>query len=411
MRTLRSLSGLKVTHGMRVLVRVDWNVPLEGGLKPENSLKIERSIETIHWLQAKKAVVIILTHLGRPAKPDPAFSTSVLVKLLKREYSLSLTHHAYRVSQAKDRANLLRELEEASPGSVHLLENVRFEAGEEKNLASLGKAYAELGSVFVNDAFASCHRAHASVVGIAKYLPSFAGRSLVEEEKHLSKLLADKPCPRLAVIGGLKLSTKLPLLRTLLEKFDYVLVGGAMASTIKAASGVDVGASFVEKEYFKEAKRLSMEKALVLPDDMVVAKANKLSSHRATTWDEIKPDERTVDVGPKTLKAWGKLIAQAKVLVWNGPVGFFEMPAFGVGSRFIARAIGARSNGAAYGVAGGGETLSAIREAKVGAWFDHLSTGGGALLEYLSKQGELPGFVPLIETAPKKKARPSKAKK
>lgn len=403
MRTLRSLSGLKITPGMRVLMRVDWNVPLEGGLKPENSLKIERSIETIQWLQSKKAVVVLLTHLGRPTKPDPAFSTSILVQLLKKSYGLTLTHHAERVSVAKERAQLLRVLEEAEPSSAHLLENVRFEAGEDKNAAPLAKAYASLGSAFVNDAFASCHRAHASVVGITKYLPSFAGKSLVEEEKALSKLLADKPRPRLAVVGGLKLSTKLPLLKMLLAHFDHVLIGGAMATTIQASVGVEVGASFIETNCLKEARRISTEHTLVLPEDVVVAQADKLQNHRKTTWDDIQENERVVDVGPKTLRAWGRLISKARVLVWNGPVGFFEVAAFGVGSRFVARAVGARSKGAAYGVAGGGETLSAIRGAKVGAWFDHLSTGGGALLEYLSKQGALPGLIPLIEA----KSRPS----
>lgn len=399
MRTLRSLSGLKVTPGMRVLMRVDWNVPLEGGLKPENSLKIERSIETIQWLQSKKAVVVLLTHLGRPTKPDPVYSTAILVKLLKREYQLSLVHHTERVSQVKERTQLSRELAEAAPGSVHLLENVRFEPGEEKNLASLAKAYASLGSAFVNDAFASCHRAHTSVVGIAKELPAYAGKSLVEEEKALSKLLVKTARPKIAVIGGLKLSTKLPLLRVLLGTFDHVLVGGAMATTIQAAQGVAVGGSFVEPECYKDAKRVFGEKALVLPEDVVVAHVNTFRQQHATSWDVIKETERVMDVGPKTLKAWGKLIAQAKVLVWNGPVGFFEIPAFGAGSRFVARAVGARSKGSAYGVAGGGETLSVIRDAKVGAWFDHLSTGGGALLDYLSKEGDLPGLVPLLDAS------------
>ncbi len=411
MRTLRSLSGLKITPGMRVLVRVDWNVPLEGGLKPENSLKIERSIETIQWLQSKKAVIVLLTHLGRPTKPDPAFSTSILVQLLKKSYGLTLTHHAERVSVVKEQAKLLQALEEAEPSSVHLLENVRFETGEEKNAAPLAKAYASLGAAFVNDAFASCHRAHASVVGITKYLASFAGKSLVEEEKALSKLLADKPRPRLAVVGGLKLSTKLPLLKMLLAHFDHVLIGGAMATTIQASVGVGVGASFVETDCFKEAKRISAEPALVLPEDVVVADTDQLKTYRKTTWDDIQENERVVDVGPKTLRAWGQLISKAKVLVWNGPVGFFEVAAFGVGSRFVARAVGARSKGVAYGVAGGGETLSAIRGAKVGAWFDHLSTGGGALLEYLSKQGELPGLVPLIEAQSLPKSKKPVAKR
>ncbi len=397
---------------MRVLMRVDWNVPLEGGLKPENSLKIERSIETIRWLQSKKAVVILLTHLGRPDGFDPAFSTSVLVKLLKKEYGLTLMHHDERISNTKERAALLKELEAHEPGSIHLLENVRFEAGEDKNALPLAKAYATLGSAFINDAFASCHRAHASVVGIAKVLPAYAGKSLIEEEKALSKLLSDKPRPRLAVVGGLKLSTKLPLLQMLVENFDHVLIGGAMATTIRASEGVNVGASFVEMNCLKEAKRISTKAAIVLPEDVVVANADNLKKHRTATWNDIQENERVVDVGPKTLRTWGKIIAQAKVLVWNGPVGFFEMPAFGVGSRFVARAVGARSKGSAYGVAGGGETLSVIRGTKTGNWFDHLSTGGGALLEYLSKQGDLPGLAPLIEKdAPTPKKRIASRKK
>ncbi len=395
MRTLRSLTGLKLSPGTRVLVRVDWNVPLEGGLKPENSLKIDRSLETIRWLQSKKAIVILLTHLGRPERPDPAFSTAMLVKLLQREHGLVLTHHAERVSVAKERARLEEKLEAALPGSVHLLENVRFEPGEDKNTLALAKAYASLGAAFINDAFASCHRAHASVVGIARQLPAYASKALIEEDKALSKLLASKSRPRLAVVGGLKLSTKLPLLRVLLEKFDHVLIGGAMASTIQAASGQAVGSSYIEESTFKEVKRLRPHPKLVLPQDVIVAHAKNLKKYRTATWEDIQKEERVVDVGPKTLKVWGKLIATAKVLVWNGPVGFFEVPVFGAGSRFVARAVGARSKGRAYGVAGGGETLSAIRGVKVESWFDHLSTGGGAMLEYLTNEGDLPGFTPL----------------
>jgi phosphoglycerate kinase len=411
MRSFRSLSSLKLAPGERVLVRVDWNVPLEGGLKPEQSLKIKRSLETIDWLQKKKAVVVLLTHLGRPKGADPAFSTAVLVPLLKRVYQLRLTHHAERVSSAKERVRLQADLTQAEPGSVHLLENVRFEAGEDKNAPALAKAYAGLASAFVNDAFASCHRAHASVVGIAKQLPAYAGKSLLEEDKALFKLLADKPRPRLAVIGGLKLSTKLPLLRTLVQGFDQVLVGGAMATTIKAAHGQPIGASFVEPDCFREAKRLATQGQLVLPEDIVVASGKTLKNYRVTTWDQIEHDERVVDVGPKTLRAWGALIAEAKVLVWNGPVGFFEVPAFGAGTRFVARAVGARSKGSAYGVAGGGETLAAIAGTKTGPWFDHLSTGGGALLEYLSMEGALPGLLPLMDETKSRASPKTRAKR
>lgn len=395
MKPLRSLSGLKIKAGMRVLVRVDWNVPLEGGWKPESSLKVERSLETIRWLQAKKAIVIVLTHLGRPTKADPTYSTAALLPLLKKTYGLAMTHYPERISQVKERAKVAEALEDAAPGSVHLLENVRFEAGEEKNAVALAKAYASLGAAFVNDAFASCHRAHASVVGVAGYLPAYAGISLMDEEKALAKLLLAKPRPRLAIVGGLKLSTKLPLLKVLLAKFDHVLVGGAMATTIQAAKGYAVGGSFVEESCFKEAKRILQEPALVLPEDVIVAEVGNIKTHRRASWEDIQPNERVVDVGPKTLRAWGAIIAKAKVLVWNGPVGFFEVEAFGVGSRFVTRAVGSRSKGTAYGVAGGGETLALIRQTKLASWFDHLSTGGGALLEYLSLQGDLPGLRPL----------------
>lgn len=398
MRSLRPLSSLQITPGMRVLLRVDWNVPLEGGMKPEASLKIERSLETIEWLQSKKAVVIVLTHLGRPKGMDSAFSTAILAPLLKKNYQLSLTHHAEQVSQARERSALLRSLEEATPGSVHLLENVRFEAGEEKNAAALGKAYASLGGAFVNEAFASCHRAHASVVGIAKYLPTAAGKSLVAEDKALNKVLSDKTSPRVAIVGGLKLSTKLPLLQALLKKFDYVLVGGAMATTIKAAQGQAVGASFVEPDCFREAKRLVGSEKLLLPEDVVVAKGVDSKQIRATSWEEVGETEKIFDVGPKTLKTWAKFIKQAKVVVWNGPVGMYEIAAFGVGSRFVARAVAARSKGSAYGVAGGGETIAVILSTKTLDWFDHVSTGGGAMLDYLSSEGALPGLVPLIDS-------------
>ena len=381
---------------MRVLVRVDWNVPLEDGLKPETSLKIERTLETVKWLQSKKAVVIILTHLGRPKGVESKYSTKILLPLLKRTYGLALTHHAERVSVAKERTKLIADLQESTPGSLHLLENVRFEAGEEENAVALAKAYAELGSAFVNDAFASCHRAHASVVGVARKLPAYAGKSLLLEDQMLQKLLQTKQTPKLAVVGGLKLSTKIPLLKALLKRFDHVLVGGAMATTIQAARGVSVGASYVESECFSEAKRFSEHPALVLPEDVRVVTSQSFKDVRTVSWNKIEKHDRVMDVGRATLRTWAPLIARANVIVWNGPVGFFEVPACGVGSRFIARAIGARSKGRAFGVAGGGETLAVIAQTKTGSWFDHLSTGGGALLEYLSTNGDLPGLRPLL---------------
>jgi phosphoglycerate kinase len=393
LRTLPSTAKLK---GKRVLVRVDWNVPLHG-LAPEESLKIERSIPHLKALASRGAIVVVLTHLGRPKGRENTFSTQRLPPLLAGRYALHVSYHSARLSDKTERAELLAVLKEAKAGTIHLLENVRFESGEERNDARLAKAYAEIGQVFVNDAFASSHRKHVSVSGLAKVLPSYAGPSLIQEVSVLSMLLQKPKRPFLSFIGGLKLSTKMPVLEALLKICDRVAIGGAMATTFAAAQKQKTGKSFVEKASIPLAKKFLANNKLLLPVDvMVTQKISIGAKEKRVDADAIGKDDIVVDAGMKTLAAWGREIRQAQTILWNGPVGITEVFAFGSGSRFLARAIGARAKGSAFGVAGGGDTLPVLVDTKTLANFDHVSMGGGAMLEFLVLKGKLPGLIPLL---------------
>lgn len=395
---LRTLPKIKNIRGQRVLVRVDWNIPLQGEMEPEALLKVERSLVGIRELSRRGAVVILLTHLGRPKKCEVALSTKQLVPMLHRLYNLDVVYHKERISDKTQHSLLSKALLKAEPGSLHLLENVRFEEGEEKNSLPLAKAYASLGDAFVNDAFASCHRSHVSVVGVTKLLPSFAGPALVEEVKALGELLKKPKRPFVAVIGGKKLTTKLPVIKTLLGVCDAVMVGGAMSHAALVAKGLSIGASYVEKDGVPEAKSLLKAKNLFLPIDVMVVK--KISDDAVLSRvfvDEVGKKDMMVDVGPATLKAWGEVIQAAKTILWNGPVGVTENEKTGAGSRFLARVIGGRSKGAALGIAGGGDTIPVIMQTKTQNWFDFVSTGGGAMLEFLILKGRLPGLVPLLK--------------
>lgn len=394
---LRVLPKTKNIRGQRILVRVDWNIPLDGGIEPEASLKVERSLRGVKDLCARGAIVIVMTHLGRPKGREASLSTKQLISLLRDTYGLEVMFCSESVSDAPARKKLLARLEAAKPGSIHLLENVRFEAGEEKNAVSLAKAYASLADIFVNDAFASCHRAHVSVVGVAKQLPAFAGPSLVEEVDALSALLKKPKRPFVAVIGGKKLTTKLPIVKALLTMCDAVMVGGAMAHPLLLARGVAIGASYCEEEGLAEAKKLAKAAHLILPTDaMVVTKIAERSALRCVSVERVGKKEMMVDLGHASMKEWAQRIQSAKTILWNGPVGVSEVKSMGAGSRFLARVIGGRAKGESLGIAGGGDTIPVIMETKTQDWFDFVSTGGGAMLEFLVEQGRLPGLLPLI---------------
>lgn len=397
---LRTLSTKKKLMGTSVLMRVDWNVPVSSkGLK--NSLKIERNINTIKQLQERGAKLILLTHLGRPKKRDRKLSTKRIVPLLKRHYQLNLRYHAESVSKIKSLETLRQHIEQADPGTIHILENVRFEKGEEKNDASLAKRYGSLGELFINDAFAVCHRKHVSVFGLARLFKkeAYAGPALVEEVKQLSHILSKPKKPFVAVIGGKKLSTKLPVLKSLTKRCDTVLVGGAMATPFFKASGIRIGKSFIEKGMEASARSiLKMKKNIMLPVDvMTVTQVQKSSKRLYKTLEEIEKKDIIVDAGPATLAEWASQLQKAKTILWNGPIGVTEIKAMGFGSRFIARVIAARSHHGAWTLAGGGDTIPVIINTRTDKDIQFVSTGGGAMLEFITKKGLLPGLQPLLK--------------
>lgn len=392
------LSPSKSVHGKRVFLRVDWNVPLDAGFGAEDSLKLSRSIETVKMLKERGAIVLIATHLGRPKGKDPKLSTKRLLRLLSLEHGLEVGHLPYALDIPHSLAQVSAIVSKALPGTVFLLENVRFSEGEEKNDAKLAKAYASLVDIFVNDAFASSHRSHASVVGIAKLLPHFAGPTLVDEVKALEKVIEKPKKPYVAFVGGAKITTKIEVVNALLQIADHVCIGGAMAHAFFVAQKREIGKSYVEKEGVAVAKKLLKNKKIHLPVDVIVSK--KIEAHayaRVAPITGVLKSEMIGDIGPQTMREWSGLIAQAKTLVWNGPMGVAEIPAFSHGSLTIGRAIASRSKGKAYGVAGGGDTLPVALSTGMSEWFDHLSTGGGAMLEFIVKKGKLLGLLSLMK--------------
>ncbi len=364
---------LDAWRGKRVLVRVDWNVPLDGTLDAENSLRITRSLPLIYALQEVGAIVIILTHVGRPAGVDETFSTKHLVPLLKKQ-GVRVAYHAE-----------LSIGEQAREGSVHLLENMRFFPGEEKNTAAFAKKLASVGDVFVMDAFAVSHRMHASVVGITKFLPSFAGPAFLEECAALAPFVgtSKKLVGGIAFFGGKKISTKLPAILALTKCVESVFLGGALAVVCEKARGREVGKSFVEEKQERGIKQLLASKRVILPLDYVVAPAlTQNATLRYADGDDIKPHEYVVDVGPRTLAMWANAIREAKMCLWNGPMGLGEISAFSAGSRGLARYLGYVGTHATT-IVGGGDTIPILTQAGVMERISFVSTGGGAMLEYL----------------------------
>lgn len=376
---------------------MDWNVPLKGAFAADESLKITRSLATIEGLVKRGAIVLVATHLGRPNKREKELSTENLIRRLPAMKSTP----EFLGEMLDDKAGLDaadKKIKKARQGSVFLLENVRFYPGEEKNDKKLAKAYAALADIYMNDAFASCHRAHASIVAVTKELKSYAGPNLIQEVAALDKLLIKPKHPYLAIIGGAKLSTKIPVIEALLKVADKVLIGGAMAHPIMVAKKMQIGKSYIEKESLAAAKKLAKNRKLVLPLDAVVA--NKVApGARAMTCEisKVKKTDAIGDIGPKTMQAWAAEIKKAKTIVWNGPLGVADIPAFSHGSLVVARALAIRSKGEAYGVVGGGDTLPVVMESGMDEWFDHISTGGGAMLEFIAKKGKLPGLTVLIQ--------------
>jgi phosphoglycerate kinase len=399
MAGLPTLESLDVT-GKTVLVRLDLNVPMHAG-RVTDATRLTRVIPTLQYLMERHAKVVILSHLGRPQGFDPGLSLAPLVDAL----SAALWDRPVRFSPDCVGSTARLAVEGAEPGDVILMENLRFHAAEEANDAEFGRAMAQLGDAYVNDAFSCSHRAHASIVGLNPYLPAAAGRLMEEEVRALTRVLAEPARPLTAIVGGSKVSSKLELLGNLLARVDHLVIGGAMANTFLHAQGVDVGASLAEVDMADTARAILAQAAdkncrILLPVDVVVAK--KFKPHAPGMVCEvgaIPADGMILDIGPRSLFAIAEVIAQSKTLVWNGPVGAFETAPFDATTVQIARVIAAASRaGALHSVAGGGDTVAALSHAGLSGELSYLSTAGGAFLEWLEGK-ELPGITALMRQA------------
>jgi phosphoglycerate kinase len=390
-----TLDDLPEVEGRRVFVRADLNVPLDGGAVTDDT-RIRASVPTIAELLDRGAAVVVGSHLGRPkGHPRAELRMGPVVEALADR--LSRPVRGLGLPGDPVTAEAVRGL---GPGEIALLENLRFDPREEANDRAFALELAGLVDAYVDDAFGSVHRAHASVDALPRVVrerggSAVAGRLLQREVEALSRLLDDPARPYVAVLGGAKVSDKLSTIEALVERVDALLVGGAMAFTFLAAEGGSVGASLVEPDRFGAVRATATragERGVVLqlPEDVVSAPEKKVDAPRHTVpATEIPPRELGLDIGPRTVEEFARTIGDAKTIVWNGPMGVFELEPFSAGTRGIATAIAGSS---AYSVAGGGDSLAAIARYGLGEGFDHLSTGGGASLEFLEGR-RLPGIA------------------
>jgi phosphoglycerate kinase len=387
---LPSLDELSVTRGARVLVRVDFNVPLRDG-HVEDDLRITTALPTINTLRERDTVVVACGHLGRPkGTPDPQYSMAPVAarlgELLGADVALAPTVVGPRAEEI---------VASASPGDVVMLENLRFEAGETANDPGFSTSLSGCADAYVNEAFGASHRAHASIVGPPRVLPSAAGLLLQREVEVLSRLLHDVPRPFVAILGGAKVSDKLGVIEALLDRCDTILVGGAMAFTFELARGGAVGDSLVEPDMVDTCRRLLESGRVRIPTDVVVATDIAAdASTRVVGADAVPAGWKGLDVGPETAGAFAAEIASAATVLWNGPMGVFEVAPFAEGTRRVAEAVADCSG---FTVVGGGDSAAAIRQLGVADRVDHVSTGGGASLE-LIERGDLPGLAALRES-------------
>ncbi|MCB1512656.1 MAG: phosphoglycerate kinase [Hyphomicrobiaceae bacterium] len=394
---LNTLDTLDVS-GKRVLVRVDINVPLRDG-KVTDDTRIRAIVPTVRDILAKGGRPILMAHLGRPkGKPVPEMSLALVCGAL--EAALGRPVEFADESAGKRASDWAADLQD---GEVLLLENVRFHAGEEANSPEFTRVLAALGDVYVNDAFSAAHRAHASTEGLAHMLPSAAGRQMEAEIRALQTALEQPQRPVAAVVGGAKVSTKIPVLTNLVAKVDKLIIGGGMANTFLLADGIEVGKSLAEPDLVETARKIRDEaKAkgceIIVPTDVVVAKEFKAGADSAVVGvDAVPADAMILDVGPKSVEALAGVVGVCKTVLWNGPMGAFEIEPFGEGTFRLAAEVAAMTRqGKLVSVAGGGDTVAALNAAGVTGDFTYVSTAGGAFLEWLEGR-ELPGVVALLK--------------
>jgi phosphoglycerate kinase len=393
---LRTVDAAEV-DGRRVLVRNDFNVPLDDDGRVTDDLRVRASLPTLRQLVERRAKVICCSHLGRPkGKRVDKYSLQPVAGVLGDRLGLEV---AFVDDVVGERA--ARAADQLAPGQVLLLQNLRFEPGEEANDPAFAERLAALAEVYVDDAFGAAHRAHASVVGVAERLPAYAGFLLASEVKELSRLLEGPETPFVAVLGGSKVSDKLAVLSNLLGRVDTLVIGGGMCFTFLAARGHGVGDSLFEPDQVDAVRDLlaaaeRQGKSILLPTDVVVAdEFAEQARHRTVPADGIEAGWRGLDIGPETAAAFSAAVLEARTVFWNGPMGVFEWPAFAAGTRAVAEAVAATD---AYTVVGGGDSAAALAQFGLAEKVDHLSTGGGASLELLEGK-TLPGVAVLPDAS------------
>lgn len=379
-------------QGKRALVRVDFNVPLSGGHVTDDT-RIQAALPTINYLLDQGAAVILMSHLGRPKDgPDPKYSMKVTADHLATLIKAPVHFVEATIGPVAEAA-----VASLQPGQVLVLENTRFDKREEKNNPEMAQALAKLGDIFVNDAFGSAHRAHASTAGVADYLPSVAGFLMEKELEYLGSALENPNHPFVAIMGGAKISDKIEVIEALLKKVDTLLIGGGMANTFLAAEGYDMGKSLVEANALDKAAELMRTGAdkILLPVDLRVAKAFAADAENAVVSIEDVPAEwMALDIGPATIAHYSNHLAGARTVVWNGPMGVFEFPVFAQGTVAIAEMLGDLHE--AVTIIGGGDSAAAVAQAGLEGKMSHVSTGGGASLEFLEGK-TLPGVAALAD--------------
>jgi phosphoglycerate kinase len=388
---IKSVKQLKKLTAKTVFLRVDFNVPLQQG-KITDDYKISAGLETIKFLLARGARLVIATHLGEPSgKAAKQFSTKPVAEQLARLLKIPVKFIPAVVGSKARQA-----VERLKPGEIIFLENLRFESGELNNDPGFAQELAALADLYVNDAFAVSHREQASVAAVKKYLPSYAGLLLVKEIEAAQKILKPRK-PLVVIMGGAKISTKVPLIFKLYRSASQILLGGALANNFFKGQKLEIGRSLYDADsliYFKKIKKeKKLAAKIILPLDVIVK--NKRGAQLRKP-NEVKKDEFIFDIGPATISLYAQYIKKAATLVWNGPMGKFEEASFKYGTLSIARLVASRSQGPAYGLVGGGETIAALKLTKMTEYVDWVSTAGGAMLTYLGG-AKMPGLKGIIK--------------